>query len=260
VKKLLPTLAGLILLLGLPLLVNAMDAEELIAKHLEATGGAEKWQAVKSMRATGTVQVMGMELPFTVVQKRPNKMRIDSSMMGSPFVRAYDGENGWSINPMTGSQEPQDMPEVVEKIFAVEADLDGLLIGYEEKGYRVEYIGEDEVEGTPVHHLKVFTGDDMHFDMYFDNEYLLLIKQSRTFTLDESEMSEDTYYGDYQEFEGLVMPYSMEQRQGGQTVSQISVETVELGVDIADADFVKPAAEETVEEQAKDKSPTKSGG
>lgn len=246
-KKIPLVLSGLFLLLMVPLAAGAMDADELIAKHLKAVGGVEKLKSVRSMRATGTVQVMGMEMPFTTVQKRPHKMRIDSSMMGSAFVQAFDGENGWMINPMTGSPDPQDMPETAEKLFRLEADMDGLLVDYADKGFTVEYVGEDEVEGTPVYHLKLDTHNDVEFDMYFDTEYFLLIKQVRTFTVDESTVSQENYFGNFEEVDGIVMPFSIEQRQGGQTQTQIMIEKVELGVDVADEQFVKPAAAEKSE-------------
>jgi len=241
VKKLLSTTlaVALVATVALPTVAGAMDADELIAKHLEAIGGLEKIRAINSMKATGKVMTFGMELPFTVVQKRPNFMRIDSSMQGSTFIQAFDGEKGWSVNPMTGSQEAQDMPEIAGKVFRHEADMDGQLVDYEKKGYTVKYVGEDEVEGTAVHHLKLVVDDELKYSMYFDTEYFLMLKQTRTLKVDEEEHSEDTYFSDFQETEGLIYPFSIEQR--GQSSTQIMMETLELNVEIDDAVFVKPA-------------------
>jgi outer membrane lipoprotein-sorting protein len=234
----------LILPLALPVVAGAMDADELIAKYHEAIGGLDKIRAVQSMKATGKVMTFGMELPFTVVQKRPNYMRIDSSMQGSAFVQAFDGEHGWSVNPMTGSQDAQDMPEIAEKVFSHEADMDGPLVDYEKKGYKVKYVGEDEVEGTPVYHLKLTVDDELKYDMYFDTEHFLLLKQARTMRVDEQEHTEETYFSDFQEVDGLIYPFAIEQRQGGQAGTQIMTETIELNVDVDDSIFVKPAKAE----------------
>ena len=221
---------------------HAMTADELIEKSFEAQGGLEKIKAVKSFETHGLFMVMGMEFPFTMVQTRPNKMRIDADINGAAMVQVWDGESGWSINPMAGSMEPQDMPPMEAKGFEFQADMDGPLVDYAKKGYTVEYIGEDEVEGTAVHHLKIDTHDDLIIDMYFDAEYFLAIKQSGKLMMDEQEIAQDSYMSDFKEVNGLVVPHSIESRMNGQTVNTIMLETIEFDVEIDDAIFVRPAA------------------
>ena len=46
------------------------------------------------------------------------------------------------------------MGELEDKSFKLQADMDGLLVDYAKKGYTVEYLGEDDVEGTAVHQLQ----------------------------------------------------------------------------------------------------------
>ena len=161
---------------------SAMDAKELIEKSIEASGGLEKIQAVKTMTATGKALTQGMEFPFEMKQSRPNRMRLDVTIMGMQMVQAYDGESGWAINPMAGSQDPQPMGEMENKSFKMQSDMDGLLVGYEEKGYTAEYIGEADVEGTPVYQLRMDTHQDIVLDLFIDQEYFLVIKQSSTTT------------------------------------------------------------------------------
>ena len=123
----------------------AMTADELIEKNFEAQGGLDKLKSIQTIKATGKFLTYGMEFPFTSTQMRPNKMRIDADINGQAMVQAFDGADAWSINPMTGSKEPQDMSPLEAKGFKLQADMDGLLIDYEKKGYTVEYIGADEV-------------------------------------------------------------------------------------------------------------------
>ena len=126
---------------------------------------------------------------------------------------------------------------------ASEAPLTGsTLVDYAKKGYTVEYIGEDEVEGTAVHHLKVDTHDDLIIDMYFDAEYFLVIKQTGKMKMEEQEIAQDSYMSDFKEVNGLVVPHSIESRMNGQTVNTIMLETVEFDVEVDDAIFVRPAA------------------
>ncbi|MBD3220343.1 hypothetical protein GF314_03795 [bacterium] len=221
---------------------SAMTADELIDKALDAQGGEKALKAVESMKATGKFIAMGMEFPFTMVQARPNKMRIDADINGQMMVQVWDGEKGWMINPMMGTTEPQDMGPVESKSFKLQADLDGLLVDYADKGYTVEYVGEDEVEGTPVYHLKLDTHEDLVVDMFLDQEYHLLIKQTGTMAIEGQEVSSDTYMSDFKEVGGLVIPHAIETRMGGQTVNNIQLETVELDVEVDEGQFEKPAA------------------
>ena len=222
---------------------GAMTAEELIDKHLEATGGIEKHRSINSVKVTGKLMMMGMELPFTVLQKRPNMMRFDSDFQGASIVQAYDGEGGWTINPMSGTQDPQDLPAMQELGLKYEADIDGIFIDYAKKGYSVEMIGEDEVEGTPVLHLRLDTGGGVIFDCYFETEYHLMIKQTSTLSLDESELTQDSFLSDFKEVDGIISAHSIESQSehGSQT---IMVDTVEYNVEIADDTFTRPATED----------------
>ncbi len=223
-----------------PLAAQAMDADELIAKNLEATGGLDKIKSIDSVMYTGKFLTQGMELPFTMTQKRPGKMRIDADIMGSTMVQCFDGEKGWGINPMTGSTDPQPMSGMEEKSFKLQADMDGPLVDYAKKGYTVEYIGEEDVEGTPTYQLKIDTGDGIVMNIFFDKEYFLNIKSSNVITMDENEFETQTYSSDYQEIEGMIMPFSIETRSGDTVLNQVVMEKVEYGVELDDSTFEMP--------------------
>ncbi|MCB1184732.1 hypothetical protein KDM41_14990 [bacterium] len=220
----------------------AMDKDELVAKSIEAQGGADKLQAVKSMTATGKAMAQGMEFPFNMRQVRPNLMRLDIDVMGMKMVQAYDGTQGWTINPMTGSQDAQPMGELENKSFKLQSDMDGLLLGADRKGYEVTFVGEADVEGTPAYQLKIDTGEGIVIDMFIDQEYFLTIKQSATIDWDGKVVSQDTYMSDFQEVNGMVIPFSIETRMGAQVVSQIVLDTVEHDTEIDPSIFAMPAA------------------
>jgi outer membrane lipoprotein-sorting protein len=223
-----------------PVAVQAMDADELINKNIEATGGLEKIKSVQSVKYTGKFLTQGMEFPFTMIQKRGDKMRIEAEIMGSTMVQVFDGEKGWGINPMTGSSDPQPMSGMEEKSFKLQADLDGPLIDYAEKGYTVEYLGEEDVEGTPAYKLKVDTNNGIVMNIFFDKDYFLNIKSSNAITVDENEFETQTYSSDYQEVEGMVLPFAIETRSGDQVLNQVMMEKVEYNVEVDESIFVMP--------------------
>ncbi|MGD9546560.1 MAG: hypothetical protein AB7V45_03325 [Candidatus Krumholzibacteriia bacterium] len=235
------TLGALLLMLGVAVTAAAMDADELIRKSIEATGGEKAIKGKTSAKITGKVMAQGMEIPFTMYQKRPDLLRLDAQVMGMTMTQAYDGKQGWSINPMMGSMDPQPMDETATKGFSLQADMDGALVGYKDKGYTAEYLGEEDVEGTPCYKLRIDTKLDIIVDMFIDKEYFLPIKSHSTITIDETVVEQDSYMSDYQEVDGIVMPFAVETKSNGVTMMQMMMETVEYGVEIADDQFVMPA-------------------
>jgi hypothetical protein len=223
-----------------PAVVQAMDADELIAKNFEAMGGLDKIKSIDSAKFTGKFLTQGMEFPFTMTQKRPHMMRIEAEVMGATMVQCYNQDSGWSINPMTGSTDPQPMGGIEEKSFKLQADMDGPLVDYADKGYTVEYLGEEEVEGTPAYKLKVDTQDGIVMEVFFDKEYYLTIKSTNKVTVDETEYETQTYPSDYQEVDGMVVPFSIETRSGDTVLNQIMMEKVEYGIEVDESKFAMP--------------------
>lgn len=234
----------LVMAIVIPAVAVAMDADELIAKYLDAMGGKERLKAVTSQKATGKFLAQGMEFPFTMVSKRPDLMRIDATVMGMEMVQCYDGKKGWAINPMAGGTDAQIMGEMERKGFKLQADMDGPLLDHAAKGYKVEYLGEDDVEGTPTYKLRVDTGQDIVIVMYFDTEYFLPIRQDVKLTFDGNEHESQSYLSDYQEIDGMPVPFATESRVGGVVANQIMLESLERNVEVDDTIFDMPAKAE----------------
>jgi hypothetical protein len=80
------------------------DANALIAAYVEASGGADRFEGASSVtRGTVSMPAAGIEGQFVLVQIYPDRMRMDVEIPGiGEILSGYDGENGWSLNPMMG--------------------------------------------------------------------------------------------------------------------------------------------------------------
>jgi len=218
--------------------------QDLVDKSIEAQGGLEALKAIQSLKLTGSVSLMGMDMGIIMYQKRPNKLRmeVDVSAMGVEIVNGYDGETGWSINPMVGSGAQTVSGEEARGL-ALQADMDGLLVGYEVKGISIEYIGEEEVRGTTANKLKLVMADSTEMFMYLDAESNLIIKQENEGTNPTTggKVTQHSYMKDYRDVNGVLMPYGLEVVFGeGELTQDITFTTIEVNVDIDDSLFVKP--------------------
>jgi outer membrane lipoprotein-sorting protein len=215
----------------LPALACAQTVDEIIARNMAAKGGLASLKAVQTFRMTGDVAIGPMQASFVEVHKRPGKMRRDITIQGMTLVQACNGESGWQIVPFTGKKDPEPMAPDDLKQLQQDADMDGPLLEYKQKGYKVELAGKERVAGTDAYHLKItLKGGDM-LDLYLDAVSYL-----------ETKIVSKTTLGDYRKVNGLMFPFSIETHTGdGQSpTSKISISKVEVNFPVNDSVFAMP--------------------
>jgi outer membrane lipoprotein-sorting protein len=225
--------------------LSAQTADEIIARHIRAIGGMEHIQAVTTLRATGRFTGGGgFEATLAIENKRPNKIRSEFSLQGMTGVTAYDGQTGWKIQPWQGKKDAEPLSEDEMRSVMEDADFDGPLINYQQKGIRVELVGTDQVEGTDVYKLKVtLASGDVRF-YYLDTENYIPIKIETRRTIRGAEQAFETSLGNYKAVAGWLLPHSMETRRAGsgESGAKITIDRIEANVPIDDSRFAKPAA------------------
>jgi len=235
--------------------VQAQTADEIINKNLEARGGKDKIKAVQSERMTGKlVMGQGMEAPVVMELARPNKMRMEFTLQGMTGIQAYDGKSGWSVMPFMGKTEPEAMSADDIKQAEDQADMDGLLVDYKEKGHQIEYAGKEDVEGTPAHKLKVTKKNGDVVNVYIDAESYMEIKDAGKVKVRGQEIEGQTLFGDFKKVDGVVYPFSIEQKSsGGPGGMTITISKIEINPTVDASRFAMPAAKPAAAEEKKDK-------
>lgn len=80
-------------------------AKAIIDRHVAAIGGAAAMASLTSMRATGALAMPAQGITGTVEIKaaRPNKTLLKAEIAGIGTLESgFDGERGWTIDPITG--------------------------------------------------------------------------------------------------------------------------------------------------------------
>jgi outer membrane lipoprotein-sorting protein len=235
----------LILVVSVAGLTAEDNVDQLIAKYLEARGGLAKIQAIQTMRVTGKMMAGPQELPISFEFKRPNQVRLEITFQGQSIVQAFDGKQGWSINPLAGYQggkkDAQPMGPDETKEFEVQADMDGPLVDYAKKGHKVEYAGQESVEGSQAYKLKVTLKNGTITTMFLDADTYLDVKDSSKMKLRDTEVENDVIYSDFKEVGGMMIAHSMEIKAKGAPAGQKMIfEKVELNVPVDAMRFVMP--------------------
>jgi outer membrane lipoprotein-sorting protein len=220
----------------------AQTVDDILAKNADAKGGVAKMKAVKTMRATGKVTIgPGMEAPIILEQKRPKMVRVEVTVQGLTIVQSYDGASGWMLNPMSGRKDPEPMPSEMVKNIEEQADMDGPLIDYKDKGNKVELLGKEKAEGADCYKVKVTlkSGDTRTY--FIDAENFLEVKVEAKTTVRGTETEGDTIIGDWKEVAGMMMPFSIDSGQKGAPARQkITLEKIEVNPALDDARFKMP--------------------
>jgi len=216
----------------------AQDLQELLDKHFEAIG-QENLLKVKSINAKGKAMQMGMEFPFEMINKRPDKLKIMIEVQGSQIIQAYDGETVWAVNPMSGSSEPVEVSGPEADGLIESADMDGQLWKWKEKGHQLELEGTEEIDDMEMYVLKL-TKKNGNVDYYYmDPDSYLIPKMKSKVIAQGSEMEVDVFLSNYQDVNGYIMPFTTEQSMNGQTMISIMIDKVEVDKEFDDAIFSK---------------------
>ncbi len=233
--------AFILVVLSAAAAAHAQTVDEIVAKNLQAKGGAEKWKAVNTVKMTGKITMQGMDLPLTVYAKRPNYNRQEIVLQDKQLVQAFDGTTAWLLNPMMGSEVPQELPGPAAEMMRNSADFDGALIDYKGKGHTVELVGKEKMDATEVYHLKVTmkNGHIQHY--YLDAQSGIELKTTADVDLGTgAKQPLETEMSNYQPVNGIMIPHTVKQMLNGKPVVQMTIDKVEFNSAIDDALFKMP--------------------
>ena len=233
--------------------INAQDpkpvkitetVDGLVAKNIEAKGGAEALRNLKSVTLKGRVLVNQgkLEFTYTQVKKRPGAVRAEFTLQGMTAVQAFDGTEGWKISPFGGRKDPEKMTPDDTKSLIEDSEIDGPLVDWKEKGSTVEYLGTEDVDGTQAHKLRVSRKNgDVNY-VYLDPDAFLEIRIITQRTEQGAQVEVETDLGDYEKVGGVFLPFSLESGpKGGTDKQKIILEKGEANVAVDDTQFRFPA-------------------
>jgi outer membrane lipoprotein-sorting protein len=244
---------------ALPALAQTATVDELLARNLASRGGAEKLKAISTRKVTGkvTVQVQmppgaqqqqqaapapqAVEMPMSVLAKRPNLMLQEMRMQDRRVVTAFDGQQAWAINPMIGNSA-QLLQGVQADLIRDQAQFDGPLAYARQRGDKMEVLGKEDVEGVSSWKLAI-THEDKTTTVYLDEKTGLERKVSASVNQGGTQLLVESLISDYQPVDGIMVPRKVQTLVGGKTQATVTIDSVEFNVPIDDAQFKMPAAQ-----------------
>lgn len=225
--------------------------DDILARHLQARGGAEALARLDTLRIRGHYFLDGDRYPFTAYYKKPNLYRFESRRPdGETAVIATDGETGWRrsfdveiVGRMLGAPVTEIPADQLALLLEDEADFAGALVAPREKGHRVELLGSETLDdGRGVYHLEVTLGSGRTQHFYVDRESFTLAGKTapQVGPVGLVPPYERRYdFHDHRRVEGLTLPFAWE-REDYQLVRTFRVEEVDVDPELPPGLFAMP--------------------
>jgi outer membrane lipoprotein-sorting protein len=223
----------------------AYTADELAAKNVAAKGGSEKLNALHSLKLTGKLLVNGdtLQLGLVTMVERPDSVRYEATLQGLTLIQAYDGTQGWKVNPFQGRKDPEKMSADDSKDLSEDAaDFTGALVDYKAKGYTLDYLGTEDVDGTEAHKLRVTRPNGDISYVFLDPEYFLEIRTINRRIQHGIPKETVTDYGDYEQVNGVYLAFSQASGPNGSSDRQkVQIDKAEANTALDGSLFHFPA-------------------
>jgi hypothetical protein len=187
------------------------------------------------------VATLFTDIELVIYKKRPNLYRSEQKANSSPttIVRGF-GEIAWeSAGGNTTVREGAGPVEQRE----VDADFDGFLVDYRDKGHAIAFEGTQRVGGADAYKLKVTMKSGAVRYVYLDAATLLERRHETTIEIAPNRRVATTIdFSDWRDVGGVKFPFAIEEERDapGQTFVHYT-RRIEVNVPMEDALFRMPS-------------------
>lgn len=216
--------------------IKAQTADEIVNKYIDAIGGKDKLEQVRTIVVTNTTQVMGNEGPSTTQIINGKAFRLDYEINGQKSTQVFTDKGGWQINPFMGATTAQPFPEEMYKQSKGQMYFFPLL-DYAARGTKVELLGKD---GNNFK-LKVTNVDSVETIAYVDDATFYLTKLTRQANFMGQSMELSVTLSNFKKTDfGITVAYTTEINYGGQFAITNNITKIEFNKTIDPAIFEMP--------------------
>jgi hypothetical protein len=225
----------------------AQTADEIIEKHLAASGGKAALSKLTSRTTRGTIVITSpvgdLSGTVEVQQEVPNKSRtllkLDLAALGAGQVvsdQRFDGNTAYVIDSFNGNRQ------------ITGTQLDAMrngsfptpLLNYKESGIATELTGREPVDGQDTFVIRLTPKTGPPTRVFIDASTFMLVKTATVLTVPQlGEIEQVLEFSDFRDVDGVKVPYRTRSSNAAQS-GTATIAEVTHNVDIDDALFAAP--------------------
>lgn len=231
------------LLLGISSISFGQNLDDIIDKHLKAHGDLKKWEDIKSMKITGLFTAFSVEDEFFAIKTKCGSYYSELALGQFDVIESFNGETGWTIDPWQEFTFPRELNKDERTVFKQKAEFFSPFFKYKEEGSMAEFVGDTTLDGVEVYEIKLTRSDGYTETWFLDTKTYLEYKCVSTWVDFAYGTPADTYFDDFRDFDGLIIPCYVE-RTFWQRDRVLIIENVEFNIDLDPTIFSMPKSAE----------------
>lgn len=218
--------------------IAAPPAEKMLARYLQALGGAERLSKVTSFAGTGTYlgfETSDQEVPFEIYARAPDERAMIARDGAKEFLWIYNRRNAWRYQPDT----PIPLVEFTGwSLSGSRIDTMTLFPATLPTAFAEWQVGYADIDGTSVEVARGIGPGQSPVNLHFD-EAGLLVRLVRWIDTAAGPVPVQIDYSDYRDVAGVKMPFGLLITwTNGQ--STIKLKDIRPNVTIPDSRFARP--------------------
>jgi hypothetical protein len=187
-----------------------MSVDDVVEKYIDARGGREALASLRSLKMVGDLKTGDATVPLTIVIEKPQHVRIEYDLVGKKLIQASDGKTAWQLNTTFPDARPVTIDMKEAGPINHWADVDGPLVDFKEKGHQVEYLGKEDLVGGKAHKLQVRLISGEVWQIYLSADTYHEVKRTNKRTIKYKIRDVSTYFTNFREVEGVMLPTEIE--------------------------------------------------
>lgn len=226
----------------------AQTADDIIEKHLAATGGRAALSKLTSRVSSGaislTTPVGELKGTVEVYIKKPNKSRtlikIDAVALGGGQIindQRFDGMTGYVVDSFNGNREiTGDQLEAMKN-----GGFPTPLLTYKDSGATAVLSGREKVGTNDAYVIQFAPRTGPGIRVFIDTESFMLVKTILTLNVPQLGRSIDQVveFSDYRDVDGIKIPHTTKSSNPLQTIAA-TLNDVKHNTEIDDSVFSRP--------------------
>ncbi len=217
--------------------VKAQTADDIINKHIDAVGGKDVLNGVKTMVLQNSINAMGNDNAATTTVVIGKGYKTDMDMNGQKLITVVTDKGGWTINPFQGGSDAQPLPDDQYKGSEGSIFVDPFL-DYAAHGDKVELEG---TEGS-TYKLKVTNKDNSVTTYYIDTTTYYITKAVRSVNMMGNDVDLTFTFSDQKKTDfGNVIPFTIQMDYGTMFSMTSTVKKATVNGDVDPKVFDMPA-------------------
>ena len=219
-------------------LEELVDPKTFMSTYLSVNCNSDLLRRTQSIRVTGTIERDGFNENFTLIKKRPNKMRITIKRGSQEIIFGVSAETVWQCIRAPGQEDQFARIEGEEAVeWAAQSRFFDWIISASQGRGEIAGIEVDQWAGNDC--LKVRVIDT------YGNIYAIFIDPQTLYPLAERQTTPDgkiieTIFKDYRNIDGLPTPFQLTISRDNKILSKIQLNNTALNVGLLSELFELP--------------------